>query len=220
LSKIRTKKYAMSKARQRAIGAFCLACIGFLIWLDHRPGAKETASPLDTPQNQARPQTDDFQKYHGGSFTVSKVIDGDTIDIAIADAQYLNTRIRLLGIDTPETKSPTVEQMYFGAEAAEFATTVALGKNVRVYLDSTSPARDKYDRVLAYIQLPNGKFLNEMLVAEGFAYADLRFRHGFYNKYQQLQALAKSRNKGLWQNITREQLPKWLQRERPKLLLK
>ena len=43
-------------------------------------------------------------------------------------------------------------------------------------------------RLLAYIELPDGRFLNEELLSEGFAYADLRFRHSYYQKYQQLEA--------------------------------
>jgi endonuclease YncB( thermonuclease family) len=61
--------------------------------------------------------------------------------------------------------------------------------------------------------------LNEVLVAEGFAYADLRFRHSFYNKYKQLEATARSQKKGLWKEVTRSQLPEWLQRKKPNLLL-
>jgi len=58
------------------------------------------------------------------------------------------------------------------------------------------------------------------LLIEGFAYADLRFRHSFYNKYPQLEASARRDTKGLWEKVTREQLPKWLQQRKPNLLLK
>jgi len=88
-----------------------------------------------------------------------------------------------------------------------------------VYLDATEHTRGKYGRLLAYVQLPDGRFLNEVLVAEGFAYADLRFRHIFYHKYPRLEASARSRKKGLWEKVTRDQLPKWLQRKKSRLLL-
>ena len=149
---------------------------------------------------------------------MANVVDGDTIDIDIADRQYDSTRIRLWGIDTPETKSEKYGVMYFGPEAAGFARELALGKEVSVYLDVGKHSRGKYGRLLAYVQLPDGRFLNEVLVSEGFAYADLRFRHSLYNKYKQLEASARSAKKGLWQEVTREQLPEWLQRERPNLL--
>ena len=47
----------------------------------------------------------------------------------------------------------------------------------------------------------------ETLIIEGCAYADTRFSHSFYNKYKQLQSRAKSTKKGLWQNVTPDQLP-------------
>ena len=99
--------------------------------------------------------------------------------------------------------------MYFGPQAAEFAKRLTLGESVTVYLDMPNPTRDKYGRLLAYLQLPDGRFLNEALLAEGCAYADPRFPHSFFNKYQQLEASARSRKKGLWQNITADQLPPW-----------
>jgi micrococcal nuclease len=106
--------------------------------------------------------------------------------------------------------------MYFGPEAAEFTKKLVLGKPVTVYLDETR-TRDKYDRLLAYIKLPDGGFLNEVLLTEGFAYADLRFKHNLYNKYKQLEAAARGQKKGLWERVTPEQMPKWLQEEKSKI---
>ena len=130
-----------------------------------------------------------------------------------------HTKVRLWGVDTPETKDRRTGVMYFGPEASEFSKKVTLGKEVRVFLDSKQ-SRDKYDRILAYIQLPDGQFLNELLLSEGYAYADVRFKHSFYQKYQQLQASAKRNKKGLWANVKFDELPKWLQRERPNVLAK
>jgi micrococcal nuclease len=110
--------------------------------------------------------------------------------------------------------------MFFGKEASDFAAKLALGKQVTVYLDKDRNSRDKYHRLLAYIQLPDGTYLNEVLLIEGYAYADLRFKHGLYNKYKQLEAAARSQKKGLWLNVTRDQFPQWLQNERPELLKK
>jgi micrococcal nuclease len=102
--------------------------------------------------------------------------------------------------------------MYFGKEASDFATKLALGKQVTIYLEKEKNSRDKYHRLLAYVQLPEGKFLNEELLSEGYAYADTRFKHGLYNKYKQLESLARSQKKGLWAGVTPEQMPKWKQK--------
>jgi micrococcal nuclease len=208
--------FAMSKRRHSTIFTLCLLLAAAFVWLDHSPIRRSwQAQPKSNEQAKAY----DFEKYHEKTFTVLKVVDGDTIDIDVPDGKYNHTRIRLWGIDTPETKNPETGIMYFGPEAADFTTKSALRKQVTVYLEEHR-TRDKYGRLLAYVKLPDGRFLNEVLVAEGFAYADVRFRHSFYHKYQQLEATARSQKRGLWEKVTRDQLPEWLQRKKPNLLLK
>jgi len=178
----------------------CLLLAVFFVWLDHSPIRRKW-----------QPQPRDLEKYHGKTFTVVNVVDGDTLDINVPNGHYPHTRIRLWGVDTPETKKPNTPVQYFGPEATKFTTTLTLRKTVTIYLDGGNRTRDnkEYNRLLAYVQLPNSRFLNEVLVSEGFAYADLRFRHSFYNKYKQLEAAARSQKKGLWENVTPEQMPYW-----------
>ena len=147
--------------------------------------------------------------------TVSNTAGGD---LAIGDGKFDNTRVRLLGMDAPETKSPKVPAMYYGAEATAFAEQLADGKEVTVIIDTVGDVRDMYDRLLAYIRLDDGRVLNEELIVNGCAYADLRFRHSQYDRYLRLQQKAMEQKAGLWKNVTTEQLPKWLQRESPDLL--
>ncbi len=195
--------------RAGLFSAFVLLAIT-LVWLDRG----------DSLEHKPTAQPRDFEKYHAKQFTVINIVDGDTIDIDVPDASYKRTRIRLWGIDTPETKSNKYGQMYFGPEASKFTEDLVMGKKVTVYLDQGNKTRGKYGRLLGYIRLPDGNFLNETLISEGLAYADLRFRHSFYNKYKQLEALARKQKKGLWNKVTNEQLPQWLQREKPNLMLK
>ena len=207
----------MSRHRRLLIVCVCVAAAALLLWLDH-----------NRPERQRQPQAEseerarafDIEKYHGKTFTVANVVDGDTIDIDTPDGEYEHTRIRLWGVDTPESKSPKVGVMYFGPEAAEFAKKTVLGRNVRVYLDEGNRTRGYYGRVLAYLQLEDKRFFNEVLVAEGYAYADLRFRHSHYNKYKQLESAARGQKKGLWREVKREQMPEWLQKKKPTLLQK
>jgi endonuclease YncB( thermonuclease family) len=203
----------MSRRRRNIIVIFCLLTAAIFIWLDHSPANHKLQQPVES-ENQVLSY--DFQKYHGKTFAVANVVDGDTIDIDIPDCKHQTTRIRLWGIDTPESNHPQKGVCYFGPQAAEFATTTVFGKQVTVYLEKHR-TRGKYGRLLAYVQLPDRRFLNEVLLSEGFAYADLRFRHSFYQNYKQLEASARSRNKGLWQNVTHDQLPEWLQRRKPNL---
>jgi micrococcal nuclease len=206
----------MSRRRQNVIFVGCLLLLAALVLFERSPIRR---SWQRQPQSGQEAKTYDLEKYDGKTFTVVKVVDGDTIDIDVPDGKDKYTRIRLWGIDAPETRNDKYDKTYFGKEAAEFAGELTLGKQVNVYLDEGNRTRGKYGRLLAYVQLPDRTFLNEVMVAEGFAYADLRFRHSLYNKYKDLQASARRQKKGLWANVKRDQLPKWLQERQPDLLL-
>jgi micrococcal nuclease len=202
-------RYAMSRRMRNVVAVIITLMAATLFFLDRTFISRSVTKPLQSSYQQ---DSDDISKYHGQQFAVVKVVDGDTLDIDIPDGKYSHTRIRLWGIDTPETKDPRTGPMYFGKEASDFATKLALGKQVTVYLEKEKNSRDKYHRLLAYIQLPDGTFLNEILLSEGYAYADLRFKHGLYNKYKQLESIARSQKKGLWAGVTPEQMPKWRQK--------
>lgn len=201
--------YAMSRRRLTGLIILCLVTAAVFVGLDHSPIIH---SRQHQPKIAEQTKAGDFEKYHARTFTVINVVDGDTIDIDIPDGRYERTRIRLWGVDTPETKHPERDVMYFGPEASEFTRQLVLGRPVTIYLEEHR-TRDKYGRLLAYVQLPDDRFLNEVLVSEGFAYADVRFRHSFYHKYKQLEAAARSRKKGLWEDVTPEQMPQWRQKE-------
>lgn len=200
------RNYAMSKRRRRFIAIICLLFTALLIFLDNfyfrhnlyhgRASAAQTENP-------------DFDKYNSGIFTVINVLDGDTLDINFPDNQSKYTRIRLLGIDAPEIHSES-GQTYYGSQSRNFVNKLMQNKNVTIYLDDKNNTRGKYGRLLAYVMLPDGKLLNEELLSNGFAYADTRFRHSFYNKYKQLESSARANKKGLWQNVTPEQMPEWV----------
>ncbi len=194
-----------------------VACAGLvlLVWLDRVSIAPRRVARDRSSQHAA---AHDVARYDGKTFDVAGVVDGDTVDIAARDSDRPTTRVRLLGIDAPETHAPDERPAYFAAEATAFARKRLLGQRVTLHLDEDGRTRGNYGRLLAYVVLSDGAVLNEMLVAEGYAYADLRFTHGFYHKYRQLEASARSLRRGLWAEATRDDLPAWLQRMRPDLL--
>ncbi len=147
----------------------------------------------------------DIELYHNKVFDVAIVVDGATFDINFPDGSKPYTRIRLWGIDTSCTYNPQTGLMYFSPEATAFTRQLVLGKSVTIYLDEKQ-TRDGYDRLLAYVQLSDRRFLNELLLSEGYACADLRFKHSFYYKYQQLEAVARSQSKGLWANVKTDKM--------------
>jgi len=154
----------------------------------------------------------DWARYHGRSFLVARVLDGDTLQLDIPDLGEAAAKVRLVGIDAPEMGGAERQRMYYAEEATAFARGVALGKHVTVYLDRQAGSRDRYRRLLAYVQLPDGRFLNEELLSRGFAYADLRFKHGYYQKYVQLESGSRALKEGLWAGVTPEQMPAWRQK--------
>jgi micrococcal nuclease len=95
--------------------------------------------------------------------TVDRVVDGDTIVVAGGH------HVRLIGIDTPETKDPRKPVQCFGREASAFvAELLPSGTGVRLIGDVE--ARDVYDRTLAYVyRLPDGLFVNADVVRQGYA---------------------------------------------------
>jgi micrococcal nuclease len=209
-------RYALSRFNRTLITLLCLLIALVFTCVDRTTHNRQQSQQAKT---EAKIQSGDIERYHNKTFTVIYVVDGDTLDINTPDGKYNHTRIQLWGVDTLETKMPDTPVGYFGPEASEFTKKTTLGKQVKIYLDEKN-TRDKYNRLLAYIQFENGRFLNEELLSEGFAYADRRFKHLYYNKYKQLESAARKNKKGLWANVTRDQLPQWLQKNEPTLLNK
>ena len=89
------------------------------------------------------------------------VADGDTITVEPAEGGE-RIKIRLHGIDAPETKQP------YGQAAKGFVNDVALYKQVEVRV--TPQGKDRYGRVIAVIALPDGAILQELLLQEGLAW--------------------------------------------------
>jgi endonuclease YncB( thermonuclease family) len=158
------------------------------------------------------PQGSDQERYHDRLYRCVRVVDGDTIDIDVPDGRYPHTRIRLWGVDTPETVWPGQPPMYFGPEASAFTRSCVEGANVRVEL-SPGRSRDKYSRLLAYIYFGDPPaMLNEELIVRGYGYADRRFDHPWKTRFVQLEERAQKERQGLWAGVKPEQMPAWRQR--------
>lgn len=105
-----------------------------------------------------------------GRATVTHVVDGDTIDVEIGGR---TERVRLIGIDTPETKKPNAPIECYGPEASAFtASLLPIGTEVLIERDVVG--RDDYGRLLGYVHLLDGDgapttFVNVAIVEQGFA---------------------------------------------------
>lgn len=124
----------------------------------------------------------------GEHVTISRIVDGDTVELTDG------TRIRYIGIDTPEIH-PTLD--CYGNEASDKNAELVLGKTVTMVRDVSET--DKYNRLLRYVYLQDGTFVNEALVRDGFATA-----HSYPPDIAQQQTLrdaerfARENNMGLW----------------------
>jgi micrococcal nuclease len=127
---------------------------------------------------------------------VSKVVDGDTIDVTVNGE---TARVRLIGINTPETVDPRKPVECYGKEASDFAKETLTGKKVRLEADPTQTDRDKYDRLLRYVFLEDGTNFNELMVARGYAYEytyDAPYK--YQKEFKAAQKFAEDNKRGLW----------------------
>jgi micrococcal nuclease len=127
------------------------------------------------------------------AYTVVAVHDGDTIEVARDGGR---DTVRLLGIDTPETRHPTEPVECFGPEAAAYTAGRLTGR--RVHLEGDVEARDRYDRRLAYVILDGERFNDELL---RLGYAELLViepNHAHARTMLRAELEAKRARRGLW----------------------
>jgi len=167
-------------------------------------------APLPTPD--AEPTTEPVATAEGPSWnvTVTRVIDGDTVEIRYANGT--TETVRLLGVDTPETPPNTVSPTEFegipdteagrdhlvlwGGNATEFAERRLAGTEVRLVVDPESDRRGGYGRLLAYIYV-DGENFNSLLLSGGYARlyeSEFRLRDSF----AATEATAQQERVGLW----------------------
>ncbi len=154
----------------------------------------------------------DHDRYHNRVFRCQRVVDGDTLDIDTPDGKHPATRIRLWGVDTPETAGSPRGAMYFGPEASAFTRACVENTDVRVVL-APDQTRDKYGRLLAYIYFGDPpQMLNEEIIGRGYGYADTRFSHVWLPRFKELETRARRDGKGLWERVRPHQMPAWRQK--------
>ena len=130
------------------------------------------------------------------TYPVVKVVDGDTIDVNI-DGKI--ERLRLIGIDTPETVDPRKSVQCFGKEASNKAKELLSGQLVSLEADESQGERDKYKRLLRYVFLVNGTNFNLYMISEGFAHEytyDQPYK--YQSEFKQAEIEARNNSKGLW----------------------
>lgn len=132
----------------------------------------------------------------GANGRIVKVIDGDTVDVSMNGH---TERVRLIGIDTPETKKPNTPIQCFGPEASA-RTKELLPVGTPVLVQRDVEARDPYGRLLGYVYRTSDQlFVNEELIVNGFARPlSIAPNTAFASQFAGDAQLAQSTQKGLW----------------------
>ena len=131
-----------------------------------------------------------------GRGVVVHVVDGDTLDVRVGGTEE---RVRLLGIDTPESVAPNRPVQCYGAEASAYLASLVPG-GTQVRLERDAVARDKFGRLLAYVYRDEDDLLvNLALVEQGYAdavtYGD---NEALYPQLVAAEGEARNGGRGLW----------------------
>lgn len=121
---------------------------------------------------------------------VKQVIDGDTLLLANGE------KVRLIGVDTPETKHPKKSVERFGKEAYLFTKSMVEGKEVRLEYDWQR--KDRYGRLLAYVYLIDGAFLNAEIIKQGYGFAYTKYPFKYLDGFKRYEKGAREQRRGLW----------------------
>jgi micrococcal nuclease len=130
-----------------------------------------------------------------GMYEIAEFVDGDTIAVNMNGTVE---KVRMIGVDTPETKKPNAPIQCYGHEASNYTKSLIGTGKVRLESDPQSTNRDRYNRLLRYVYLPDGRLLEEESIKNGYAFAYTQFPFTKSAQFVAAQIQAQSARKGLW----------------------
>ena len=136
-------------------------------------------------------------------YKVVRVVDGDTIKVAIINNSIISDNIqtvRMIGVDTPETVDPRKVVQCFGREASDWSKKNLKDKTIQLEIDNTQGDRDKYNRLLRYVILDNKNY-NKELILNGYGYEYTYNKSNPYNyqeEFKDAERYARENRLGLW----------------------
>lgn len=131
-----------------------------------------------------------------GPYDVARVVDGDTIMVTI---DHENVKVRLIGMDTPESVHPDKKKnTEEGKQASAWVKDLLKGQ--QIYLEYDVGQTDRYGRTLAYVYLADQKtMVNRLLLEEGLAQTmTIQPNTKYANQFHTLQVKAREEKKGFW----------------------
>lgn len=144
-----------------------------------------------------------LQTTQPGMYEVVYINDGDTI--TIRGTNNVEERVRFIGIDTPEKDHPSRPIQCFSYEATRHLEELIGDNDVKLEADPTNTNRDRYDRLLRYVYLPDGTLLNAKQIEDGYAFAYTLFPVTKMDEFMRLEQEAREANRGLWSSCEIEQ---------------
>lgn len=134
-----------------------------------------------------------------GLYSVNHYVDGDTIAV---NMNGVSETVRFIGVDTPETHKPNTPVQCYGPAAAAYTKNLisSTGGKVRLESDSLSTNRDRYNRLLRYVYLPDGRLVNEELIQNGYGFYYPYFPFTKSRQFAADEKQAMAAYKGLWGN--------------------
>lgn len=132
-----------------------------------------------------------------GTYRVLSFSDGDTI---VVDMNGVNETIRFIGVDTPETHDPRKEVQCFGKAAAIYTKNLIGSQTVRLEADALSTNRDRYQRLLRYVYLPDGRLVQAEIIKNGYGFAYTSFGFTKSDEFIGYQKEAREAGRGLWKD--------------------
>ncbi|MCA9301440.1 thermonuclease family protein [Candidatus Nomurabacteria bacterium] len=159
----------------------------------------ETNSNLNDTKNNAEQK---IIQNTPGLYTVTKFDDGDTIQV---DMEGKKETVRFIGVDTPETHDPRKPIQCFGKAASNFTKSTIDQNRVRLESDPTGSNRDRYQRLLRYVYLPDGTLVNLKIIAEGYGFTVTAFPFTKMEEFRLAQKNARIQNIGLWSKCELEE---------------
>ncbi len=179
-------KRLTKRQRTRIITLLFSLLIAGLVWVGQEAGWIDKAS--ETAQNTV-------QQTQPGLYNVIRFEDGDTITV---NMNGVTERIRFIGVDTPETQDPRKPVQCFGKAAANFTKDLIGKQSVRLEADPLNTNRDRYNRLLRYVYLPDGRLVNAEIIKQGYGFAYLSFPFTKSDEFRLYQSQARTENQGLW----------------------
>ena len=128
----------------------------------------------------------------GYETTVTRIVDGDTV---VAEINGTDEKIRIIGINTPESVDPRRPVECFGKEASSQAEKLLLHKKITL---NNYKERDTHGRVLSYIQLSDGTDFGSRMIESGHAHSFKSYSHDRLASYNNIEKDARANKVGLW----------------------